>query len=76
MADVGHSVRMLHVLVPQAVPTSIPHAMQAVPSSIPGEEATYHYLSYGWLLGGLVEKVTGRYPCSARVLCVVQLWSS
>ena len=31
---------------------------QAEPSNAPGLEHHYHYLSYGWLLGGVVQKVT------------------
>ena len=33
---------------------------QAEPAHPPGQEYHYHYLSYGWLLGGLVQKVTGK----------------
>ncbi|KAJ3109575.1 hypothetical protein HDU96_007178 [Phlyctochytrium bullatum] len=32
----------------------------AKPTSPPGESTAYHYLSYGWLVGGLVQKVIGR----------------
>jgi len=34
-------------------------AEDAVPSHIPGEEFEYHALSFGWLVGGLIEAVTG-----------------
>lgn len=29
------------------------------PSHAPGEKSEYHYLTYGWLLGGIVKGVTG-----------------
>ena len=32
----------------------------AEPEGVPGDCVVYHALSYGWLLGGLVEKVKGR----------------
>ena len=31
----------------------------AVPAHVPGEETHYHYLTFAWLLGGLIEEVTG-----------------
>ena len=32
---------------------------EATPSHPPGEETQYHYLSFAWILGGLIEEVTG-----------------
>ena len=32
---------------------------EAVPCHLPGEETQYHYLSFAWILGGLIEEVTG-----------------
>lgn len=32
----------------------------AIPSVEPGSETVYHSLSFGWLVGGLAEKVSGR----------------
>ncbi|KAJ3208938.1 hypothetical protein HDU67_006476 [Dinochytrium kinnereticum] len=32
----------------------------AKPTSPPGETTSYHYLSFGWLVGGLVQKVAGK----------------
>lgn len=41
-----------------------PHMLQlmeqAKPAHAPGERNGYHALTYGWLVGGLVEKVTGK----------------
>ena len=31
----------------------------AVPSHVPGTETHYHYLSFAWLVGGLIEEITG-----------------
>ena len=31
----------------------------ATPESLPGMDTKYHYLSFGWLLDGIVQKVTG-----------------
>ena len=33
---------------------------EAVPTLEPGEATIYHSLSYGWLVGGLIEKVSGQ----------------
>ena len=30
------------------------------PTHAPGEETQYHYLSYGWICGGIIEHVTGQ----------------
>jgi len=32
---------------------------EAIPSHAPGTETHYHYLSFAWILGGLIEEVTG-----------------
>ena len=32
----------------------------ASPAHPPGERSVYHYLSWGWLMGGLIEAITGR----------------
>ena len=32
----------------------------ATPAHPPGERSVYHYLSWGWLMGGLIEAITGR----------------
>lgn len=41
-----------------------PHMLQlmeqARPVHVPGERNGYHALTYGWLVGGLVEKITGK----------------
>jgi CubicO group peptidase (beta-lactamase class C family) len=41
-----------------------PHMLQlmeqARPAHVPGERNGYHALTYGWLVGGLVEKVAGK----------------
>jgi aarF domain-containing kinase len=31
----------------------------AIPSHVPGNETHYHYLSFAWLVGGLIEEITG-----------------
>lgn len=33
---------------------------QARPAHAPGESRAYHAVTYGWLVGGLIEKVTGK----------------
>lgn len=37
----------------------------AAPAHPPGERSVYHYLSWGWLMGGLMESITGR-PVTAE----------
>eukprot|EP00168_Porphyra_purpurea_P015803 TRINITY_DN4948_c0_g1_i1.p1 TRINITY_DN4948_c0_g1~~TRINITY_DN4948_c0_g1_i1.p1 ORF type:complete len:702 (+),score=245.09 TRINITY_DN4948_c0_g1_i1:869-2974(+) len=37
----------------------------ATPVHPPGERSVYHYLSWGWLMGGLIEAITGR-PVTAE----------
>lgn len=37
----------------------------AAPAHPPGERSVYHYLSWGWLMGGLMEAITGR-PVTAE----------
>ena len=31
---------------------------EALPSHLPGEETRYHYLSFAWIIGGLIEAIT------------------
>ncbi|XP_023524043.1 uncharacterized protein LOC111788095 [Cucurbita pepo subsp. pepo] len=33
---------------------------KSVPETEPGQEQVYHYLSYGWLCGGIIEHATGK----------------
>lgn len=47
----------------------------ATPAHAPGVRSVYHYLSWGWLMGGLIEAITGRrvtaeFASMARVLGV------
>ena len=35
---------------------------EATPTSVPGEQAQYHVLSFGWLVGGIVEAATKGQP--------------
>lgn len=41
-----------------------PHMLERIerarPAHAPGEQRAYHAITYGWLVGGLIEKVTGR----------------
>mmetsp|Transcript_10563 Transcript_10563/g.21084 ORF Transcript_10563/g.21084 Transcript_10563/m.21084 type:complete len:951 (+) Transcript_10563:196-3048(+) len=36
------------------------HMEQALPEHAPGTQTTYHYLTYAWICGGIIEEVTGR----------------
>ena len=34
--------------------TILDHVARAVPTTKPGDVARYHYLSFGWIVGGIV----------------------
>eukprot|EP00951_Prasinocladus_malaysianus_P005600 scaffold39546_cov45-Prasinocladus_malaysianus.AAC.1 len=38
---------------------------KAKPEHPPGDQTQYHYLTYGWLVGGLVQKASGK-PLTQR----------
>lgn len=38
----------------------VEHVASAAPSHPPGQETHYHYLTFGWLLGGLARGAAGK----------------
>nr|XP_043629094.1 beta-lactamase domain-containing protein 2-like [Erigeron canadensis] len=36
------------------------HIVEAAPETQPGQVELYHYLSYGWLCGGIIQKASGK----------------
>ena len=45
----------------------------AAPEHTPGEHTHYHYLTFGWLIGGLIQAVSGSslVQVSYQMICMV-----
>lgn len=51
--------------------TMIAHTARASPTMTPGQTARYHYLSFGWIVGGIVKFEWHGHRCLILVFIII-----